>query len=118
MKQTGTAQAVLGLICATSSVDWTIEGIAHELSEEYSPIQIANAANYLARNGSISREGYAGHFTYSCLPSEPTPPDEVDVIERLLTVMAEAEPILRRLQAAHRAFSSISGISMPKPETD
>lgn len=113
-KQTGIVKAILGFINSNPET-WTLNELALQFSNKYTPTQVSNAANYLARNGSISREGYAGHFTYSQLPPAPPPIDEVDVIERLLTVMAEAEPVLRRLQAAHRAFS---GIPMPRKEAD
>jgi hypothetical protein len=67
-------------------------GVGYTESEDF-PIAVANAANYLARNGRIHRTGVAGNFRYQALHklSQGNP------IEALLDALAEAEPHLRRL---------------------
>ena len=99
-KAKGTTTAVLYYINSTNR-EVTISDIDSALQDEYTPLQVSNAANYLAREGKISRAGYAGHFVYSALPVVEDPTSAgVDVLENLLTAMAQAEPTLRRLQSA------------------
>ena len=102
-KQTGITNDVLNLISARNEAFTIHELLEYFPEPDYNRLQIANASNYLAREGRITREGYAGHFIYKALPVSSPPVDEVDILDRLLTVMAEAEPVLRRLQAAHKA---------------
>lgn len=99
-KTTGVVQHVWEFLLGCDAEQVHQSYVISEFEADYTPTQIMNALNYLARKDEypVERVGNRRNYTYIIHHEE----SEVDVLEDLLTAMAKAEPVLKKLMKARK----------------